>query len=184
MLDEVDERNREVQRLEQRRVAQAPATLLELGLEQERGLAEAVVPVADGIGEDRQPPRRPLRPSLAGPPDQVGAEVGVARDEPGVEEPEHRLEVAVGRVERLTHRPHTVVEVDPGVPDRIPDPTGDLLDVAPAPVHEQHVEVAPRAELPAPVRAGGQDDETAGVAVGVAAAARRAIRRPMPQGPG
>ncbi len=74
-------------------------------------------------------------------------EVGVAGHEPGVEEPEHRLEVAVAVVERLAHRPHAVVEVDAGVPDRVPDATGDLLDVAPPPVHEHHVEVAARAQL-------------------------------------
>jgi hypothetical protein len=59
-----------------------------------------------------------------------------------------------------------VVECDPLVPHRVPDPVGGGFDVAPALVDQDHVEIAERAELAPSVAAHGHESEAPGVTAG------------------
>ena len=69
-------------------------------------------------------------------------QVRVARDVPGVQQPEGDLEIAAGHPSGLRHGPHGVVEPRARVPDRVPDPVGDPGDAVSAVVQHQHVEIA------------------------------------------
>ncbi len=73
--------------------------------------------------------------------------LGIAADDPAVEEAERDPKVARGHVEHITRASDAVIERDSLVPYRVPDPVGGGRDVPPAPVQEHDVEVAERAEL-------------------------------------
>ena len=134
-------------------VADAAARLLELGLDE---VGELAVPVGPLLGRGEQ---------LGQPSPGGGTPVleqrglgardhhGVAGDGLQVEQP-HRGGQVLGRhLAALRERAHRVVEVEPGVPDRVPEPLRErreLLGAVPAAlVHEQQVEVADRARVAA-----------------------------------
>ena len=90
------------------------------------------------------PPRRALRR-------QAGAELVVAGERAGAEQRRRRVEVVGGEGELLVERAHGVAELEPGVPQRVPQRRGQLVDATrPAVVDEQDVDVALRRQLPRP----------------------------------
>ena len=80
-------------------VAQAAPGLLQVGLEQEGELAEALLALGRQGAQLRQPGAGPRPPVLERPLAQPGAQPGIAGDGPRVEQPEGHLEV--GRRDRL-----------------------------------------------------------------------------------
>ena len=58
------------------------------------------------------------------------AELDVTGDRAPVEQAQHDLQVVAGDRDRFLRRPHAVIERDAGVPDRVPEPVGDLAEVA------------------------------------------------------
>jgi hypothetical protein len=78
-----------------------------------------------------------------------------------VEPAELGPQVAGGDLEDLPRSPDRVVETDAFVPHGVPDGVGHDADVAPAFVHEHHVEIAARTELAPAVAAHGHQPESA-----------------------
>ena len=105
------------------------------------------MPVLGGVGQGREPAPGPPSPEGARAFDEVVTQFGVAGDGTGVQQPDGRLGVGVGHGQGLLHGAHAAVEGQARVPDGIPETRGDGADVAPAPVHEDEVDVAVRAEL-------------------------------------
>ena len=118
------------------------ARLLQVGLEQVGELAVEPGPLLVQPLELGQPGPGVGPPVLERALAQPRGQVRVARDVPGVQQPEGDLEVAAGHPPGLRHGPHGVVELRARVPDRVPDPVGDPGDAVPAVVQHQHVEVA------------------------------------------
>ena len=137
------------ERVQRVHVAQPAAGLLEVGLEQERHLAERPSPLAGRLGQLVEPGGRAGPPGRPGRRQQPGAQVPVAGDVPRVEQAEGGLEVAAGDRDGLVHGAHGVVQVQPAVPERVPEGVGDRRDVRAPGVDEQEVEVAARGHLAA-----------------------------------
>ena len=78
--------------------------------------------------------------------DELLGERLVAGDVAGVEQTEDDLHVRARHLHRFASRPHAVVEMEPGVPNRVPDGVRDALDVAPPAMQQHDVEVASWAE--------------------------------------
>ena len=167
-----------------------PPGLLEVGFEQEGQIAEAVVATPGDLVDGRQPPSGPGLPLVQGTRQDRLGQVGVARDAAGVEQAQGHLDVGVHGAAHLLGGPHAVIQVQPGVPDRVPDGVGDRLDAAPPVVHEQQVQVAARRDLAPAVAADGQQRHPLVVAAGGAgehprrASRRQPRRRPAPGDPG
>ena len=92
-----------------------------------------------------------------GPADQLG----VTGDDAQVEQPDAGAELAAGDVGALGRRPDRVVEPDPRVPERIPEPVGQGVDPrrSLAVVQQHEVDVGAWAELtPGQAADGGQRD--------------------------
>ena len=106
-------------------LAQAAVRLLDVGFEQERELAQLAGPLAAQVAQLREQPGRRLPPAGEGRRPEPGGELGVTRDEPGVEQAEPGLDVGRAHRDGLGHRAHRVVEPDAGVPDRVPERVGD-----------------------------------------------------------
>ncbi len=115
------------ERTQQAQVPLAAPGLLEVRFEQEGQVAEAVVAGPGGLVDGRKPAPGPGRPLLEDPAEDGVGQIGVAGDPPGVEQPEGHLDVGVHGGADLLGGPHAVVQVQPGVPDRIPDGVGHGL---------------------------------------------------------
>ena len=87
-------------------------------------------------------------------------EVGVARHHSAVEEAEQRPLILAGDRYRLFRSTHAVIEAHAAVPDRIPNPVGNLPHVAPSLVQEREIEIAARAELAPAVPADSHQSKT------------------------
>ena len=61
---------------------------------------------------------------------EVVGDSRVARDQAGVEQRRGGVEIVVGEGQRLLHRADAVAELQARVPERVPDPLGQLLDLA------------------------------------------------------
>ncbi len=151
-------------------VAQSAAPLLEVGLGQVGELAVAVVALTDRLEELGQATARIGPPVVRQGRADPGHEVGVAGDEPHVEQANCRDEIGACDVTTVRERAHAVVEPDPRVPQRIPDLLGDPLDRGRAVatvVEEDEVEVRAGPAVPpreAPDR--GQRDALPGRGAG------------------
>ena len=129
-------------------VAEPAVAVLQVGLEQvgdvaglrpalDHPRAQGVEPAASVAAVLRQPLRR-----------QAGAELVVAGERAGAEQRRRRVQVVGGEGQLLVERAHGVAELEPGVPQRVPQRRGDLVDAArPAVVDEQDVDVALRGQL-------------------------------------
>ena len=143
-------------RAQDRQVAQSAVGLLDVGLQQVRQLTVAGRPLADGGLQVRQAPGRQRPP--------VGEHGGlqgrrgrlVTGHRPGIQESEHDLDVGGGHATGLGDRAHRVVQPEPGVPDRVPEPVGDLGDRAPG-VQQDEVQVAAGTQLTPAVAAHGHE---------------------------
>jgi hypothetical protein len=138
-------------------VAQAAATLLQVGLEEEGHLTGLLVAGPHPRRQLAQPPLRPLLPLAQGLGGQVLGEALVAGQVPDLQERRGRVEVVGGEGEGLAHRAHGVAELHALVPDRVPEPVGQGADVGPPGVEEQHVDVGLEAQLRPPVAADGDE---------------------------
>ena len=134
-------------------VAQPASALLQVGLEQERDIAEPAVSLGDRVPEVPQPATPVSPPAVSCLAGELGPEVVVTRDGARVQEAEGGLEVAGGDRKRLLDRLDAVVEGEAGVPDRVPEPLGHPAHVRAAAVDEHQVQVTARGELSSPVAA-------------------------------
>jgi hypothetical protein len=71
---------------------------------------------------------------------------------PGLEQAERGAQVGGGDLHGLAGCAHRVVEPDPGIPQGVPQVSGQPLDVLAAVVQQDEVEVRPRRQLPATQR--------------------------------
>jgi hypothetical protein len=94
---------------------------------------------------------------------QPRSEIGDAGDVPRVQDAQRRFHVGVGDRDRFGDGSNGVVELLPGVPDRVPDPVRDLHDVRSAVVQHDDVEVTSGAELAPPVAADSDESDALGV---------------------
>ena len=140
-------------------VPQPAPGLLEVGLEQESQLAAALGSFHVQRLQLGQPGAGRGPPVLQGPHPQRVGEVGVARDMPGVQQPEDYFEVGPGYPAGFRRGAHRVIEMGAGVPDRIPDTVGHRRDAVPPVVQQEHVEVAARQQLTPPVAAHGDQGD-------------------------
>ena len=121
---DVDQPGRD-QRLEHGRVADPALGLLEVGHRLVRELAHQVVPRADELVQLRQPLAGVPAPLREHGGAQPKGEVGVAGQVPHVEQAGGDPQVGLGGRDHLGQRPHRVVDVRAGVPQRVPELLGD-----------------------------------------------------------
>ena len=149
--------------LQDRRIAEAAVGLLEIGLEQLARLAEPSAPRTDHLVQSGQAavghgPPVPQHGAL-----QLIGERRVSGDHPRVEQAEQDLDVVGGEASGLAHGADTVVELHPGVPDRVPQGLGRAGRLGrPGLVQEEQVEVAADGQLAAAVAADGDEAERVG----------------------
>ena len=128
-------------------VAEPAVALLQVGLKEERHVTGGGAALGHLLLEEREVPgAQTVAPCGAGLLEERVRDLGLAPHEPAVEQAERHPNVLGGRAEDLGGTPDRVVEVDPLVPDRIPDGVGDLPHVPMSVVDEHHIEVAVRAE--------------------------------------
>ena len=148
-------------------VAQPAVALLEVGLEEEGHVTGGGASLGHLLLEQRQVPgTQPVAPRGAGLLEERLRDLGLAPDEPAVEQAERHPHVLGGRAEDLGGTPDRVVEVDALVPDRVPDGVGDLPDVPVAVVDEHHIEVAVGAERAPAVAPDGDEGQVSLVVAG------------------
>ena len=73
--------------------------------------------------------------------DHRGGHLGVSPDHPGVEQSKGDAKVGLGDAQDLLGSPHRMVDLDPLIPQRVPERLGDLLDVAAPVVDQKEVEI-------------------------------------------
>ena len=114
-------------------VAQPAVAVLEVGLEQVGDVA-GLAPALDDLGAQGVEPA----PAVAPPPRERprvtsrGAELVVAGQRPGAEQRRRRVEVVGGQRQLVVERAHGVAELEAGVPQRVPQLLGQLVDARPA----------------------------------------------------
>ena len=133
------------------KVSQAPSALLEVGLQLERHLAAAPVALGHPLGQQGKPPPGAATPLVVVVGGQVGSQLGVAGDVAGIQQRRGRVQVGLGQITGLPGRAHRMAELQPLVPDGVPQPGSDFADVGAVTVQEQQVDVAVRAQLGPPV---------------------------------
>ena len=178
-----DDRGHRRQRAQDGDVATATAPFLQVGLERVRDVAGCAVARLHQLVERGQALPRAVAPLARDAIDQLVAHRVVAGDDARVEQAERGLEVVVGDGARLVGRADAVVELEAGVPDRVPEPVGERADVATAtPVVDQdEVEVAGRTELAAAVRTDGEQHDARLVAEEADEPLVDHVRRPPPR---
>ena len=141
-------------------VAQPAVALLQVGLKEERHVTGCGTALSHLLLEQREVPgTQAVAPCSAGLFEERLGDLGLAPHEPAVEQAERDPDVLGRRAEDLGGTAHRVVEVDPLVPDRVPDGVGDLPDVPVSVVDEHHIEVAVRAEGTPPVAPHSHESE-------------------------
>ena len=153
-----------VQRLQ---VAQAAPALLDVGLDQERTVAVAMVPgVALGLlgGQERAGAIRPAERDEAAL--ELLEQRLVAGQQPGVDHRGADDHVAFGVVQAVIHRPGRVADLQPEVPQEVQHELdgGERGSRGRVGRDEQQVDVAERRQHAAAIAAGGHDRERAALA--------------------
>ena len=115
----------------------------------------------------------PARPSWPSP--GAGRRHGLTPDHARIEQAESDADVLGGDSQDLLGAADRVVELDALVPDGVPDPVGDGLDVPVAGVDEDDVQIAVGAQRLPPVAADGQEGQ---VALGVLGCLVRQLGEP------
>ncbi len=147
-------------------VAESAVRFLQVGLEEEADVAEAGASLRDLGVEDLEPGRFLPGPPGAGALEHRFTDFQVAADDPSVEQAQRHSKVLGSSVEDLVRLSDAVIERDPFVPHRVPDPVGEGADVLPSAVDEEDVEIAERAELAASVPADRDEGHPPRVALG------------------
>ncbi len=135
-------------------VTQPAVTVFEVRLQQE-GHVTGLLPALDHPGTQGVEPAASVAPPARAPlDDEAAGELGVPGDHPGAELGGGRVEVLVRSGQLLVERSNRVAQLQTGVPERVPQCGGELVDAAGPPVvDEEHVDVAVRGELLAAVAA-------------------------------
>jgi hypothetical protein len=149
-----------------RKVSKPPVGLFQIGFQQESHVAIRLVAQRDLIAQHGEPEACSAAPHFTCACEHSPARLGIAYDDPPVEQSELYPKVRTGHSENLSRCPDGVVEADTFVPDRIPNRIGDLRHVAPLAVDEDDVEVAVGTELVPPVPAYGKEGQTLEVTSG------------------
>jgi hypothetical protein len=136
------------ERVDQLDVAQAAVAVLEVGFHPVRHIADLAPALLRAVGELVEPAADPGPPRLADRGADLLRELRVARDVPGLEQAEGGAQIGGGDLHGLARGADGVVEPDPGVPERVPQVTGEPVDVLAAVVQQDEVEVRPRRQLP------------------------------------
>src|SRR5664280_1391813 len=144
-------------------VPQPPVGLLQVRFEQEADIPRGAVPFGDQVGQHPEPRWLLLHPAVAGALEDGLGHLRIAADHPCIEQSERHPEVLGGHVQCFVRSSDAVVEGDPLVPHRVPDPVGGGRDVTSAAVEEDDVEVTERAELASPVATYRQEGHPLGV---------------------
>ena len=141
-------------------VTHPAASLLQIRLEEEGDLPGGSVTGVDLSPELVEPSPSVDSPLLLSALRQLCRDALVTADEATAQECGRGGEVVSGEAHRLAHRAHAVTELQPLIPDRVPDPVGDVIDVDPLVVHQHEVDVARRAQLRSSVAADGDQRHT------------------------
>ena len=150
------------QRPQHGHVAQAAPGLLQVRLEGLGQVAVAGVPLLDGLDQLGQPLAGVAAPVVRQRwPGWRSTTSGSPATQVRSSRPDRRGQVAGGDAAALGHGADAVVEPDAGVPDRVPEPVGELGDLrggegAPV-VQQDEVEVAERPGLAAGEAADGRE---------------------------
>ena len=153
----IDDRCRDPDRVEHPQVAQTAFPLLQVGFQPMRHVTLLLVTLAADLFQDAEPGAGTTDPPFTHIAEQPVAELGVAGDRSPVEQAEDHLQVVGRDRDRFPPGADGVIQRDPGVPDRVPQPLRHLPDVAAALVHEHQIEVAGRREVPATECAAGHE---------------------------
>jgi hypothetical protein len=140
-------------------VAQAAPTVLQVGLEQERHLAGRAMTLLDDHGEVAEPSARVLAPLPHRLVAQLIGEAVLAGEVAHVEERRRDGEVVTRQTTGLLHGAHRVAQLQPGIPDRVPERLGHGVHAATAVVEQQQIEIAARRQLAPPVPADGYEGD-------------------------
>ena len=158
------------QRREAHVVAQPAARLLEVRLDQVGELAVALGALARGGEQLGQALAGGGAPVLVDRRTCLLRQGGVAGDGVQVEQSRGGREILRGDLTALRDGAHRVVELQPGVPDRVPEALRELRDllrrVGATVVDEHEVEVGARAGVAAAERADGSERDALGVGLG------------------
>ncbi len=143
-------------------VAQAAVALLQVGLEEEGHVAAAGPAGAHLVLEQREVLGAELvAPGRLGLLQERFGDTGLTPDHARIEQAESDPDVFGGDGQDLLGAADRVVELDALVPDGVPDPVGDGLDVPVAGVDEDDVQIAVGAQRLPPVAADGQEGQVA-----------------------
>ena len=143
-------------------VAQAAVALLQVRLEEEGHVSAAgpagahlVLEEGEVLGAELVPPGR------LGLLQERFGDSSLTPDHARIEQAKGHADVLGGDGQHLLGAADRVIELDALVPDRVPDPVGDGLDVPVAGVDEDDVEIAVGAQRLSPVAADGQKGQVA-----------------------
>ena len=125
-------------------IAEAAATVLQIGFEEERDLAGVPLPVGDAGVEFGQPPLRALLPGRTTLLGELHGERRIAGEMPHRQHCSRGVEIVGGQFDGLLDRAHGMAELDALIPDRIPDPLGQLADIDAAVVQQVEINIAAR----------------------------------------
>ena len=101
------------------------------------------------LGELVQPTTNAAAPRAPHRAGHRGEQILVAGDQPGVQQPQRGTQVGRRHLHGLPDGAHAVVELDAGVPQRVPQRSRELSHVALALVHEYQIQVGIRHHLAA-----------------------------------
>ena len=136
-------------------VPKAAVRLFEVRLEQEGDVTVGGVTFLDPFRQLVQPGGLLLCPAFLSGSDHGLGQVVVAADDPRVEQAEGNAKIGRSDFEDVIGLSDAVVEMDSLVPHRVPDPVGDTRHVLSAPMDQDHVQVAERAQFPPAIAAHG-----------------------------
>ena len=159
-------------------VAEPAVAVLEVGLEEEGDIA-GLGPSLDHLrAQGVEPAPTVAAPAGAALRRQPGRQLLVAGQVADAQRRRRRVEVVAGEGELVVERPHGMAELEPGVPQRVPQRRRRLADPADlAVVDEEHVDVALRRQLATAVAADGDEGHRRALAPGGDAGRRLSPQR-------
>jgi hypothetical protein len=135
----------------------SPPTVLQVGLEQERHLAEVLVPLLHPVVELREEPLRTGPPLPEPPLGELVGERPVAADVAQSEQRGRGLEIVGRQLRDLVDRADAVSELEALVPHGVPEALADGPRVDVGTMEQHDVEVRLRGQLP-PGQPAGSDE--------------------------
>ena len=143
-------------------VAKSSPGLLQVGFQQEGDLSEPGMALGYRRLQVVKVASRPTGPLFQRCCGKLVGHRRVAGHRAGRQEARGRVQVLGGHLQELGQRPHLVAELQARIPERVPDPLGDLGHVQARPVHEHHVDVTAGTLLPTAVSADRHEGGTRG----------------------